>query len=301
VQGVGTNAGTVTVLNPGTGADAVVVGSAASTVDGVAGPLSVLGNGPDTVTVNDAGNTAGKTVTLRPTGPAGVAPAAITYANIARATILLGGGNDAVTVPDTIPGRDDPEHRSWQRHGRRPGHHRQHRRADRHRYGCSAGRQPRSAGSPTMDLIRGPLSVVGGGSASLTLDDSGSTAADAPIVTATAVAGLGPVPVSYSGLANLAVRLGGGNNDVRAAATAAGTATTVVGGNGDDAFAVRADAGQVLPTANAGTLALDGGTGRNTLAVDDSTDPVARTVSLTRTRSRASAARSGTRTSPPSP
>lgn len=74
--------------------------------------------------------------------------------------------------------------------------------------------------------------------------------------------------------------------------TAAGTATSITGGAGDETFNVAAAAASLgfagpsewplggLPVALAGPLSLDGGAGTNTLNVDDSADSIGRTVSM---------------------
>jgi hypothetical protein len=136
------------------------------------------------------------------------------------------------------------------------------------------------AGGGTTDGVTGSLSVVGGGAASLTLDDTGSNANRTVAVTAAAVTGLAPAAVAYTGLAALSVDLGTGTNATTVSATAAGTATTVRGNAGDDAFLVKS--ASPLPAVLAGPLAVDGNGGRNTLTVDDTADTTGRTVALTR-------------------
>jgi hypothetical protein len=65
----------------------------------------------------------------------------------------------------------------------------------------------------TLNGIQAPLTIVGRGTGTLTLDDFGVTAAQQPTLTATQVNGLGLVdPITYSGMSNLSLLLGTGKD-----------------------------------------------------------------------------------------
>ena len=127
----GTALGTTTSVNTGTGADTVNVeatagpttvnlgGSNASVVnvgslapatggiiDNVQGNLTVVGNGDDTMNVDDTGSTAAKTGTLNATTLTGLNTGAsgITYSGLANLTVSLGSGGNTFTVANTAGG-----------------------------------------------------------------------------------------------------------------------------------------------------------------------------------------------------
>ena len=100
-----TNTGTTTILTPGAGANTIVVGSTAPTIGGtmasIAGPLTLVGAGSDALTLDDSADAVAKTATLTPTRLTGVAPAVISFNNLASLNVLLGTGGNNLTVTQT--------------------------------------------------------------------------------------------------------------------------------------------------------------------------------------------------------
>ena len=85
-----------------------------------------------------------------------------------------------------------------------------------------------------VDNIQGALTVAGNGTDTMNVDDTGSTTAKTGTLTATTLTGLnmGAAGITYSGLANLNIKLGSGGNTFTIANTASGTTTTVNSGTG---------------------------------------------------------------------
>jgi Ca2+-binding RTX toxin-like protein len=145
----------------------------------------------------------------------------------------------------------------------------------------------------------------GGGSDVLNVDDSADGTGRVGDLSSSELSGLGMTgSISYTGLDALNISLGSGDDNFTIASTHNG-ATTVRGNAGDDTINVRTlfgattvDAGSGNDTINVGSqapatgggvggiaaaLLLIGGDGSDTINVDDSGDPVARTGTLTAT------------------
>lgn len=98
----------------GTTGDAVTVGGSGGT-QAVAGNLSIdFASGSGSVTLDDVGDTTGRTVDVGPTQVSGMTPDAIAYAHTSQLTIQGGGGSDtfdvtpSATTTDSISGGGPP-------------------------------------------------------------------------------------------------------------------------------------------------------------------------------------------------
>ena len=108
----------------------------------------------------------------------------------------------------------------------------------------------------TPMAIQGPLIIQGSGSDTMNVDDTGSTTGKTGTLTTTTLTGLnmGASGITYTGLSNLNINLGSGDDTFLVKSTS--TATTQIYGNGgNDVLNVRA---------NTGPLNLFGGGGSNT-------------------------------------
>ena len=93
--------------------------------------------------------------------------------------------------------------------------------------------------------------------------------------------------ISYSGLANLNLNLGGGNNAINVTSDSATTNTTITAGNGNNTFTVvPSTQPYALRRALLTLMAAEPwarNPGGNSLIINDSGDPVARSVVVTPT------------------
>ncbi|HEV7301125.1 MAG TPA: hypothetical protein VGN72_17295 [Tepidisphaeraceae bacterium] len=146
----------------------------------------------------------------------------------------------------------------------------------------------------TVNKIQGVVSLAGGSnqdatadSDSLLIDDTGDTAANTGMVTATAVTGLGmgASGIAYATFESLDVRLGSGNDTLNIRSIHAKTPTVVLGGAGDDVINVGSLAPAVGGTVNAiaATLLVDGQGGADMMNVDDRAETAITVGVLTQT------------------
>jgi hypothetical protein len=143
--------------------------------------------------------------------------------------------------------------------------------------------------------IASPLTVTGklGWHTDLVVDDQGSTQAEGYSVTGSAVVRINPptVVIDYSNIDELTLDAASSqNNSILVNSTAAATHTTVNAGNGDNTVLV---GGQFVHRIDGilGPLAVNGGSGIDSLTIDDSTNGSAQSYGLTATNF--------TRTGPP--
>jgi hypothetical protein len=279
--------GALSISNPG-GQDSVYVGSNVSALGGnvqaIHGVVSVAGTGATTLTVDDGGDTTGRTATLfngilgSPIGGLiGLAPAAIEWpassasAGVSRLnvyggsggnTFQVGGtsnffsnislntgtGNDMVNVAQTTSALTVVN----------PG-------GQDSVYVGSNG----SALSGNVQGITGTVFVCGAGATALTVDDSGDTLARTVTETSAAVTGLGnPAPIEYAGgVSSLTINGSKAASTYTVQSTQAGTATTINAGPANDTFQV-GDATHALSGIQ-GFLTLNGGGGTDKATLTD--------------------------------
>ena len=145
------------------------------------------------------------------------------------------------------------------------------------------------SGSTSSLTIAGASSAL----ANVSIDDSGDAAGVSGIITNGTVSGLDFAPggsIAYSSIKSLTLDLGGGNDSIEVASTAgnaassSGTTTTVNFGNGNNTATVSGITGTSGTSGTlediTGALVLNGGTGSNTLLVDDSAQTLAETGTL---------------------
>ena len=148
-------------------------------------------------------------------------------------------------------------------------------------WSTSSARLPTAGG--TLDNITATVSVAGGGSTTLNLDDTGSTAPKSMILLANDVSGLSAGDIDYSGLSNLNIKLGSGLETVVVHSTASGTTSVVTAGSANDQFTLSGTNTASLAAGLAGPITVDGALGTNALNIDDSTDTAVEHVVLTAT------------------
>ena len=249
-----TPAGVTVNLNGDADDDTLVVNTPlGGTVNADGGP------GNDTLMVN--GTAAADTWTLTAATIAGLG-AAFNYTAVENLTLQTLGGNDAVLVTATAPinvlidtGVDDD-------------------RVDIRAVAPGttltvaldlgddevniASDAPANAG--TLNAILGAVTVTGGaGLDKLVASDAGELANSTGQLTATQISGLGlGSPINYSGLEDLEVRLGSGDDTFTVLSTAPGTLSRVLGNLGRDTFDVQATTGPLI---------LTGGDGNDTFTI----------------------------------
>ena len=137
----------------------------------------------------------------------------------------------------------------------------------------------------TLAGIQGVVSVVGDGSDTVNADDSVVTAAVTVNLSASVLSVSNAANINYGGLSKLNVSLGSGNNIINVTGTSAASNTSISAGNGNDSFTVVPSTN--TPTSGlltlSGPLTLSPGLGTNSLTVNDSADPVVRSVTVTGT------------------
>jgi hypothetical protein len=271
VQINGTGAAT-TWTTPNAATAAITVGNSGSTAN-LLGALTVNGSGNDSLTIDDSADTAATNVTLAATTVAGAAPTAIAYTGVAQLNINLGTGGNDVTVAGTaadtstslstgagddavtIAGTTGPLQLQ-----------------------TGGGNNTVDVSNATNSLadINGTVTLTGDGFDRLSLDDTGDTAAQSGTVTASAVSGLSPAPIDYTGVAALTVSLDNAGNNLAVVSTNSSTTTNISAGSGEDEIMV-GDNGQLSTIA--GPLAIFG-TGTTGLTLNDSNDSSSTTDTL---------------------
>jgi hypothetical protein len=206
-----------TFVNTGAGNDSVTVGD-----HGLiywVWPLTVTGQGGnDTITFDNSQEAQGKIYDLSTSASTGVGTmqistlgyvpqAPLSYRNVQVVNLDAGPGNDIVDVNNTAAGVSVT---------------------------VNTG-----AGTDTVNVspagILGALTVNGqGGTSTLNLNDQFNTTGLLYTLTAPTVARPGAAPITYSGLTNLVINAGSGNDAVNARSLVAGTHLTFNGGAGSN-------------------------------------------------------------------
>jgi hypothetical protein len=155
----------------------------------------------------------------------------------------------------------------------------------------------------TIAGIQGALTVIGNGNDVLNVDNTGSVTDQAATLTDSSLTGLGMAGITYNGIKTFNIALGQGGDALLVLNTAASTTTNVAGNGGDDVFNVQSTSGPLnldggtgndtfnfssiapIPGGNvnaiAGQVNVVGGGGSDTVNVDDSSDTLANTGTLT--------------------
>ena len=281
-----------TFINTGTGINTVNIGSdvpypASSIVDGIQGAVTVTGNNRDTLNIDDTASESDKTGTLTATtlNGLGMGAGGITYTGILNLNLLLGLGSDTLNIQSTNA-------------------------TTKTIVNTGTGSNTINVGSlePVLggivDNIQGILTLIGSGTDTLNVDDTGSTIGKTGTLTSTTLTGLGmgASGIIYSSLSVLNISLGSGGDAFLIVSTP--TAVTTVNGNdGADTFNVQSNTGalnlnggigndtfnfgSLMPTTGGtvnnlvGQVTVNGGGDSDTVNVDDTADTTSNTGTLT--------------------
>jgi hypothetical protein len=292
-----TAANVLSTANLGTGANTVTVGSTAPTLGGVldnlAGALTLVGSGADTLTVDDSGGDTDRNMTLNATTLTTVGLGTITYGGFNSLTIDLATPPPVVTppyitnvftvtttnstTPTTINGGDQNDAYTIDNDasaltintgggtdfvyilatGAATDINTQFGGTTVDTIGSLA---PAGTGGVTSG-IRGAITLAGGVDDSVTVDDSGDTTSNRiGALTANKITGLGMVAagITYGGLYNLTINLGANGNTFTVSDTSAVTGTNINGGAGADVINV---------TTNTDPLNINTAGGNDTITV----------------------------------
>ena len=257
--------GTVMTITTGGGVNTVNVGSIAppepnhGTLGNVKGPLTVKGNGADTLNVDDTGAAIARTGTLTGTALTGLNMGAsgITYSGLANLNIDLGSGGNTFLISNTAANTS-----TFLNSGKG---------ADTVNVNATTGPTIVNTGGGTnknivnvgslepaaggfVGPIQGALKVIGNGFDAMNVDDTGSTVVKTGTLTGTTLTGLnmGPSGITYGGLSTLNISLGSGVNTFTVANTAAGTTTTLNSGRGRDTVDITTTSGPLTVNTQAG-------------------------------------------------
>jgi hypothetical protein len=272
-----------TNITTGGGSNSVVVSSNAPAAGGmlenINGPVVITGGGSDSVTMTDSADAYPRVATLNPGSLIGLSPSPISFAGMSSVTVNLDNFNNALTVSNTVTGTTTVNSGT--------GSNTIDLQADAGPTTINTGTgsdtvnvQSTSAattiaagvtgtdifnigsnapaGSGVLDTIAGAIAVTGDGSATLNIDDTGSTSAQTGTLSSTALTGLGSAGITYGGLSALNIGLGSGNDSLTVASTATGTPTTIDTGPGNNTVNILADAS---------TTTVNNGGGSNTVNV----------------------------------
>jgi len=246
----GTAAPTAITVMPGTAGNVFDLGStagaapaAAGKISAILGALTITGKGADQLNVDDTGTSIAGTATLTATTLTGLAMAAggITYSGMGTVNINLGSGGNTLTIAGTSTATTNVNTGSG---------------SDTlfvqtttgaTNVNLGAGNNATTvANAHRLNGIAGALTLVGGGSDQLLVDDTANAAVTTNgLLTATALTGLGmgAAGITYSGIGTLGISLGSGGNTFTISNTAAKTSTTLNSGAGSDVVTLLADAG----------------------------------------------------------
>jgi Ca2+-binding RTX toxin-like protein len=279
-------------LSGGAGNDTFNLGSLDPvTVDAIDGPVTVSGgDDEDTLNVIDTGDTTANTGALTSTMLTGLGMQnGVTYGTLEALNISLGSGGNTFTIEDTYTGPtvlnsglggDTVNVR--QIHGKTT-------------VNTQAGYDTINVGS-LAPAVGGAVNqivaalIVNGGDANpdtLNVDDTGDAAPNSGVLTATQLTGLGMgVGITYAAVESLNISLGAGGNTFHVKATAAGTATTLSSGDGNDTLAVDSNCALANGTVDGvvSGLTINGQGGFNILTLEDYSDTTGDTVHVTPTQ-----------------
>ena len=306
-----TDAGTLTTINTGAGSNTLNVSDNApagtgGVLTGIAGKLILNGQGvADVLNLDDSGDPFASTVHLTSTMLTGLGMAnddatkGLEFHGLETLNIFLGANNNALylhgspadAVTNIVTGSGTNIVAIGTNASAVPGE-------------LTNGDAP-NTGS-TFDDILGAINLTGSGTDTLNVDDTGSTTNKVGALTATTLTGLGlgGAGITYTGMSELTLSLGSGNDTFTIASTAlipvmingdsgadlfnvqATTGTTDLnGGSGNDTFNLGSLAPGTLGNVNAiaGLLNLHGNGGSDVINVDDSGDAIGNTGTLTAT------------------
>jgi hypothetical protein len=291
----GTRAGTNTTVNMNGGVNLVNVGG--GTLDGIQGPLTVVGTVIQALTVNDQNSVAARTYTITPSTVAWASGPTLTYSSVASLTVNTGGGVDTVNVQGTLAGTPVTVNTGG---------------------GNDAINVERTSGplavnlgtgndtvniSPSatnLNTIQGAVTITGNSdSDTLVVNDQFDTADQTYSLTATAITRPGAAAINFvsmrtvtlfggssanvynitgTGAFQTTVFTGPGTDTVNVETTTRALAITEQGPNGNDAVNISPMARNL--DSIQGSVAVAGNAGVDTLVVNDQNNSAAQTYSL---------------------
>jgi acrosin len=277
-------------VNGENGSDTVTIGNAGSLQNIAAAVTVTNAAGATALTVDDSADGTARTAGLGVTALTGLAPAAITYANLSALTVDGGTGGNTFTITGTSAattlnsgtGNDTVTVQATSQALTVNGQN---------------GSDTVTIGSAhSVQGINGAVTITNAaGATALTVDDSADGTGRIATLGASAVTGLAPAAINYSNLSALTVDGGTGGNTFTVTGTRA--ATTLNTGTGNDSVSVSAASqaltingqsgsdGVTLGNAGSvqgisGAVTITNAAGSTALTVDDSADGTARTANL---------------------
>ncbi|MFI5457668.1 MAG: hypothetical protein ACHRXM_19680 [Isosphaerales bacterium] len=303
-----------TTVSTGGGKDTINVGGPSSALDDIQGPLLLdAGAGSNQITFDDAASTVGDILTLTSSlapdhsGQGTSTPQGYLLRYVGQIVNLYGQGPSyryPMTVTFQATGGDfsggvsltgtysfDPAHFDQiyveSVLPNAPTTVRTNGEDDQIYVGFDGG--PNGATSDptsTLDYLAATLDVIdeSGPSTGLTVDDEGSPRSDTYRVTASDVARVNePAEIQYQSIGQLLLKAATAeDNTIDVLGTESGTTTTVDAGDGNNGITV-SDSSQKLDEV-LGPLTVNGGTGQDSLAIDDSGNGQGQTYELTATQ-----------------
>ena len=242
------------------GGDVINIGSLAPVTGGILndiqGAVTVVGDGHDTLNLDDTGTDGQTNGTLSSTALTGfgMGLSGITYSGLALLNVSLGSGPNNLTVSSTQP-TTTTNINVQSTNG--PTNITTLSGIDIINIGSLA---PTTGG--ILDNIQGSVTVVGDGSDIMNVDDTGSTKAKYGVLTNNRLYGLnmGAPGITYGGLAALNISLGAGANAFDIVSTQSATTTTLKDGTGSNTVYVQSTSGPTNILTQSGSDVIDVGT-----------------------------------------
>jgi hypothetical protein len=281
-----TSTGALNTINADGGTNTVNVGSlapaAGGTLTALQGELIVNGHAPDTLNVDDTGDTTARSATIgsdQITG-LGMSQGGIVYEGIGTLNVSLGSGGNTVLVSDagsnatttlnagsgndTVTLANDSSPNVINAQGG----------SDTINVRTTGGTTTVNTGSGTNTVnvgslapaaggvvngIQGGLTVNGNAADTLNVDDTGDGTAQSVAISSNQITGLGmgQVGILFEQLGTLNVSLGSGGNAVGIADAGNSTVTTVNTGAGDDTITLANDSSPNVINTQSGTDQVD--------------------------------------------
>jgi Ca2+-binding RTX toxin-like protein len=218
-------------------------------------PSATPGN--DFLSMTDSGNPSAITTELRDSTLTGLVPQSIRFSGIETVNVVLGNNSDIVNVRDSAAGTAI----TFNTLGG----------ADTLRIGSQGSGLQARTNTGTVDNIRGPVTFTSGGNSGdrIVFDDSGDTSNNTATATSSALSGLDmTAPVRYSGVGNVRIFCGSGNDRVAVNSTSLTPIFTIDlgpgqngltfrGTSGDDRIRIRREPGKIFFDLNGRTTAAD--------------------------------------------
>jgi acrosin len=263
--------GPLSVTTGGSNANTITIGSnapaAAGNVDGIVGPVTVVGDSNDILIVDDTGSHTPRTGNL--TGSVlTLGPATVDYSGLATLNVNLGVGADVFTVVNTAVGTSTTITTTV---------------ADTFNVQQTSSPTTIKTGSSASTVNVGNAGLLAGIMGLLTITGTASAAIvnvsdvnnPAPSLsgnlTSASITGLSPAAIDYAGVGKLTISLGGGGNDFTIDSTNATTNTTLNSGAGSDIVYILADAGPTTVNTQGGNDTVNVQTTNGVTAVNTGT------------------------------